>query len=74
MAIVLPALGVVAGWLFATSQSAMMGNKIDQILEKAIKAEAKSEAHDRAINCAELRLFALENGVKRVPDCANKGN
>ncbi len=70
LAVVLPALGVVAGWLFGTSQMDKVTSQLTAINNGIVDLKAREDSHDRFAKCAEKRLYAIEAGIKKPPACA----
>lgn len=58
-----------AGYLFGTSQLTTVAADVTDIKRTVAELKVSGAAHDRFDKCADRRLYAMENGIKHVPEC-----
>lgn len=58
-----------AGYLFGTSQLTTVAADVTDIKRSIAELNKSTVEHDRFDKCANLRLYAMENGIKHPPEC-----
>lgn len=71
--IALAIFGPAVGWFLGTSQMAQIANDVAAIKRTVDELKVKNDMRTTFDECTKMRLFAIENGVKRLPECV-KGN
>ena len=66
-------LSTAVGILLANGWNGTISNDVAEIKRTLAEIKASEKSHDAFMNCAKIRIYAIENGIKHPPACAEIG-
>lgn len=67
-------LSTAVGILLANGWNGTIATDVAEIKRAVTEIKTSEKRHDDFMNCTKLRIYAIENGIKRPPVCAGSGD